>query len=169
MDELELQNTWNLVELPPNRTYLRGRWVYKIKTDLDNNIIKYKSRWVVKGFDQILGLDYLETFSATCRPESYRLIFILAMSNKWKLLQYDVKNAFVHANIDADIYVEQPIGLEKYYNKNSKQPDGKPACGNRNRRIKQDACISRAPLWQGIKISHLLLLAFSFLLSFLIT
>ena len=45
------------------------------------------------------------------------------MSNKWKLLQYDVKNAFVHANIDADIYVEQPIGLERYYNKNSNKYD----------------------------------------------
>ena len=51
IDELELQNTWNLVELPPNKTYLRGRWVYRIKTDLNNNIIKYKLRWVVKGFD----------------------------------------------------------------------------------------------------------------------
>ena len=51
IDELELQNTWNLVKLLPNSTYLRGRWVYKIKTDLDNNIIKYKSRWVVKDFD----------------------------------------------------------------------------------------------------------------------
>ena len=45
------------------------------------------------------------------------------MSNKWKLLQYDVKNAFVHANIDADIYVEQPIGLKRYYNKNSNKYD----------------------------------------------
>ena len=119
INELELQNTWNLVKLPPNRTHLKERWVYKIKTDLNNNIIKYKSRWVVKGFDQILGLNYLKTFSTTCKPESYKLIFILAMSNKWKLLQYDVKNAFVHANIDANIYVKQPISLKRYYNKNS--------------------------------------------------
>tara|TARA_R110002060_G_scaffold434_1_gene1057 strand:- start:413 stop:847 length:435 start_codon:yes stop_codon:yes gene_type:complete len=100
IDELELQNIWNLVELPFNRIYLRGKWVYKIKPDINNNITKYKSRWVVKGFD------YLETFSATCRPESYRLIFILVMFYKWKLLQYDVKNAFLYAKIDVDIYVE---------------------------------------------------------------
>ena len=41
------------------------------------------------------------------------------MANKWKLYQYDVKNAFVHAKIDAEIYVEQPIGQERYYNKNN--------------------------------------------------
>ena len=45
------------------------------------------------------------------------------MSNKWKLLQYDVKNAFVYANINADIYVKQPISLERYYNKNNNKYD----------------------------------------------
>jgi hypothetical protein len=35
------------------------------------------------------------------------------MQNRWKLHQYDVKNAFVHANIDKEIYIEQPIGFEK--------------------------------------------------------
>ena len=111
IDELNRQNTWNLINLPNNRTVLGGKWVYKIKTD------KYKARWVVKGFNQILGIDYLDTFSTTCRPESYRIIFILAIQNKWNLYQYDVKNAFVHANIDKEIYVEQPTGFEKESNK----------------------------------------------------
>ena len=85
IDELNRQNTWNLANLPDNRTALRGKWVYKIKTDINNNIIKYKARWVVKGFNQVLGIDYLDTFSTTCRLESYRTIFILAMQNRWKL------------------------------------------------------------------------------------
>ena len=106
IDKLIKQNTWNLTTLPNNRTPLRGKWVYKIKTDINNNIIKYKARWVVKGFNQVLGVDYLDTFSTTCRPESYRIIFILAMQNGWKLYQYDVKNAFVHADIDKEIYIE---------------------------------------------------------------
>jgi hypothetical protein len=113
IDELNRQNTWNLADLPNNRTALRGKWVYKIKTDINNNIIKYKARWVVKGFNQVLGIDYLDTFSTTCRPESYRTIFILAMQNRWKLHQYDIKNAFVHANINKEIYIEQLISFEK--------------------------------------------------------
>ena len=117
IDELIKQNTWNLTTLPNNRTPLRGKWVYKIKIDINNNIIKYKARWVVKGFNQVLGVDYLDTFSTTCRPESYRIIFILAMQNGWKLYQYDVKNAFVHADIDKEIYIEQPIGFEDYNKK----------------------------------------------------
>jgi hypothetical protein len=116
IEELNKQNTWDLTILPNNRTALKGRWVYKIKTDLNNNIIKYKARWVVKGFNQILGIDYLDTFSTTCRPESYRIIFILAMQNNWGLYQYDIKNAFVHANIDKEIYMEQPLGFENNNN-----------------------------------------------------
>jgi hypothetical protein len=50
IDQLEKQKTWNIVDLPPNRKALKTRWVYKIKTDQDNQIIKYKARWVVKGF-----------------------------------------------------------------------------------------------------------------------
>ncbi len=113
INELEAQYTWDIVDLPPGRTALGGRWVYKIKTNENNQIIKYKARWVVQGYNQILGIDYLETFSSTCRPESYRLIFLLALYNNWAMLQYDVKNAFVHADIDKEIYVIQPIGFTK--------------------------------------------------------
>ena len=84
--ELEAQKTWDLVDLPNNREALGGRWVYKIKTNAKNKIVKYKARWVVQGFNQILGIDYLETFSTTCRPESYRLVFLLALYNKWEFL-----------------------------------------------------------------------------------
>ena len=108
--ELEAQNTWTITNLPPNKTTLRGKWVYKLKTDNKGNIKKYKARWVIKGFNQILGIDYIDTFSTTCRPETYRLVFIIAITNNWKLNQYDVKNAFVHALIDVEIYTELPTG-----------------------------------------------------------
>jgi hypothetical protein len=108
--ELESQNTWEIINLPLNKTPLRGKWVYKIKRDNNGQIIKYKARWVIKGFSQILGIDYLDTFSTTCRPETYRLIFIISITNNWVLEQYDVKNAFVHANIDTEIYTELPTG-----------------------------------------------------------
>ena len=113
IDELERQQTWSITELPKGKSPLKGRWVYKLKTDLNGNIIKYKARWVVKGFSQILGIDFLDTFSTTCRPESYRIIFILAMHKGWALNQYDVKNAFIHASIDHEIFVEQPLGFER--------------------------------------------------------
>ena len=55
IDQLEKQKTWDIVDLPPNRKAVKTRWMYKIKTDQDNQIIKYKARWVVKGFTQQYG------------------------------------------------------------------------------------------------------------------
>ena len=109
--QLNKQNTWELVQLPSNRTSLKGRWVYKIKTDKDNKIIKYKARWVVKGYNQLYGIDYEETFANTYRPEIYRLLFALAAYYNWEIIQWDFKNAFTHADLDKEIYVEQPHGF----------------------------------------------------------
>jgi Reverse transcriptase (RNA-dependent DNA polymerase) len=50
INELIAQGTWRLVDLPPGRRNTKGRWVYKLKPDQNGNILKYKARWVVKGF-----------------------------------------------------------------------------------------------------------------------
>jgi len=76
--QLKLQRTWDLVDLPSNRKALKGRWVFKIKTDQFNKLIKYKARWVVKGYSQAYGLDYLETFANTTRIEIIRFLLFLA-------------------------------------------------------------------------------------------
>jgi hypothetical protein len=120
VEELERQNTWDILKLPEGRKALGGRWVYKIKRDKYNNILKYKARWVVQGFNQVEGIDYLETFSTVCRPETYRILFILAVNQGWNLLQYDVKNAFIHAKIDTEIYIQIPTGFNKEVNNTSK-------------------------------------------------
>ena len=111
--KLEKQNTWKLVDLPEGKEVLKGRWVYKKKLNNITNTIKYKSRWVVQGYNQVKYLDYLETFSTIYRPETYRLVFIIAILKGQKILQYDVKNVFVHTDIDQEIYIIPPTG---YYN-----------------------------------------------------
>ena len=113
LEELEKQNTQEITNLPKSYTTLGGRQVYKIKNNNITNTIKYKARQVIQGFNQVEYLDYIETFSTVCRPETYRTAFIITISKGWKILQYDVKNAFVHAVIDTDIYIKLLTG---YYN-----------------------------------------------------
>jgi hypothetical protein len=126
VEELEKQETYDIIDTPPNITPIRGRWVFKKKPIIDPNnnkgyitnsdkTIRYKARWVIQGFNQKLGVDFLETFSTTCRTETWHLLLIIAINKGWRVIQYDVKNAFVHANIDADIYTILPIGV---YSKN---------------------------------------------------
>lgn len=66
----------------------------------------------MKGCSQTQGVDYNETFASVVRPQSYKPIFALAAARDWKLQQMDVSTAFLYGEVEEDIYVIQPIGLE---------------------------------------------------------
>ena len=111
--DLDAQNTWSLVDLPKDKIPLKGRWVYKLKTNSNGDIEKYKARWVIKGFLQQPGIDYEETFCNTARPESWRVMLAEAAKQDWEIHQIDVKSAFPNADIDKEIYTIQPTGFER--------------------------------------------------------
>lgn len=60
---LQQNNTWDLVDLPPNKKPIGCKWVYKIKLKSDGSLERYKARLVAKGYTQQYGIDYSETFS----------------------------------------------------------------------------------------------------------
>ena len=51
-----------LVDLPPGRKLVQCKWVYKIKFAVDGSPLKYKDILVAKGYSQVHGIDYNETF-----------------------------------------------------------------------------------------------------------
>lgn len=74
---------------------------------------KYKARWVVRGFKQVEGSDYAETFAAVVKPMSYKALFAIAAAMDYEIEQMDVKTAFLYGNVDDQVYVEQPTGYEE--------------------------------------------------------
>jgi hypothetical protein len=106
MDALASNDTWELVDLPPGRKAVKSKWVFKRKLDL-----RHRARVVAKGFTQIFGLDYDETFSPVARFESLRLLLALAALEDWEIHQMDVKSAFLNGVLDEEIYMEQPEGF----------------------------------------------------------
>lgn len=112
--------TWDLVPAPPGRKIIGGKWVYKVKHGANGEIEKYKARYVAKGFNQIPGLDFTETYAPTARPETIRLIFALSAQYDCLLHQLDVKSAYLHSEIDEEVYIEQPIGYEQKASDGSK-------------------------------------------------
>ena len=67
---------------------------------------------MAQGFSQQYGLDYEETFSLMVKNTTVRILLALAACKSWKLWQMDIKNAFLHGELDKDIKMEQLRGFE---------------------------------------------------------
>lgn len=109
---LEDNETWRLVHPPTNCHVLSGRWVYKLKRGPHGEVIRHKARWVVRGFEQVEGLDYVETFASVVKPMSYKALFAMAAAQDLEIEQMDVTTAFLYGKVNEEIYVEQPTGLD---------------------------------------------------------
>ncbi|SLM33334.1 Ribonuclease H-like domain [Lasallia pustulata] len=110
---LDDNHTWNVVNKPEHREVLRGKWVFKHKRGVNGEIIWYKACWVVRGFEQKEGIDYNETFASVVKPMSYKAIFAIATALDLYMEQMDIKTAFLYGDINEEIYVEQPNGLDQ--------------------------------------------------------
>ncbi len=80
--------------------------MYKIKHNVDGSMSKYKTRLVAKGYAQTYGIDYEETYSPIAKMTTVRAIIAMATAKGWSLHQMDVKNAFLHGNLQEEMYIE---------------------------------------------------------------
>lgn len=100
-------------KLPKGRTLMKSKWVFKKKYLADGTLEKYRARCTVKGFTQRFGVDYHETFAPTPRPETARIMLVLAHRFGWHRRQGDVPAAFLNPDLDVDLYMELPEGFKK--------------------------------------------------------
>ena len=70
-------HTWDLCSLPKGRKLVRCKWLYRPKFAVDGSIDKYKARIIAKGFFQVEGIDYIETFSPITKMNSIHLVLSL--------------------------------------------------------------------------------------------
>jgi hypothetical protein len=78
----------------------------------DGQVTRNKSRLVCKGYAQVEGIDFEETFSPVARMEEIRLILAYACSKNIKVYQMDVKSNFMNGELEEEGYIEQPEGFQ---------------------------------------------------------
>ena len=96
--------------VPKGVNVITAKWVFAWKTDSDGYITKAKARLVARGFGQELGVDYFDTFAPTPTVSSIKVTLAIAVQNDWPLYHFDVKQAFVQAKLDTDVYMKLPYG-----------------------------------------------------------
>ena len=108
---LETNKTWTLVDLPPEKNAIGCKWVYKIKYKSDGTVERYKARLVAKGYSQMEGLDFHETFAPVAKLVTVKVLLALASIKNWHLHHLDVNNAFLHGDLEEDVYMQLPPGF----------------------------------------------------------
>lgn len=109
-NSLEENKTWKLVNESEvkDKKILSNKWIFKIKEDG-----RYKARLVVRGCEQIYGMDFNETFSPVISSSSLRLVFALAAKRNAYVMKFDIKTAFLYGILNEDLYMKVPEGFEE--------------------------------------------------------
>ncbi|GKV14990.1 hypothetical protein SLEP1_g25791 [Rubroshorea leprosula] len=111
---IKRNQTWKLTDLPKGHKTIGVKWIYKTKLKENGAVDKFKARLVAKGYKQEFGIDYQEVFAPVARMDTIRLVIALAAQNSWPIYQLDVKSAFLHGNLQEQVFIDQPPGYVKY-------------------------------------------------------
>ncbi|UYV78997.1 hypothetical protein LAZ67_17000580, partial [Cordylochernes scorpioides] len=111
MNSLTENDVYECTTLPPGQKPIDCKWVLKTKLNSKGEITRYKARLVAKGFAQKKGIDYEETFSPVARHDTIRTLLAIAANEDLKLVQFDIKTAFLYGDLQDQIYIKQPEGF----------------------------------------------------------
>ncbi len=111
-DFFMINKTWKLIDLSLNRKCLEDKWVFKFKRDFHEEILRYKTRWMIRDFEQRKSVNYHETYASMIKPMSYKIIFVIAVVRDWELEQMNIKTTFLYEDVNEEIYVKQFIELD---------------------------------------------------------
>ena len=104
-------NTWDLLDRPPKCKVIGTKWVYKTKYNSHDTLDKYKARLMAKGYAQVQGFDYQDTFAPTARLTTICSVLALVALEGWLVYQMDVKSTFLNIDLKEEVYAEQPPGF----------------------------------------------------------
>jgi len=91
---------------------ISAKWVLKTKYNASGKLEKFKARLVAHGFKQVFGLDFEETFSAVVYFKSIRILLAIAAHEDLEVDMLDVSTAYLHAEMDKELYLVAPPGMD---------------------------------------------------------
>eukprot|EP00798_Chlamydomonas_sp_ICE-L_P028231 gene28231-biopygen32190 len=114
MASLHAHGTWVLTPQPPRQRILSGRWLFVKKRGADGSL-RFKARFVVRGFLQRPGLDYHDVYAPVSSKAGLRVLLAAITHRKMFVRQLDIKTAFLNAKLEPglDLFCYQPEGFHE--------------------------------------------------------
>lgn len=112
LNSLAKNHVWDLVKRPVGKNIITNRWVFRVKYSPDGKKERYKARLVARGFCQVFGTDYSETYAPTASMSIIRFLFAHAAVHNLKMAQFDIKCAFLYGDLEEEVYMLQPDGFD---------------------------------------------------------
>jgi hypothetical protein len=106
LNNFKRNEVWTLVPRP-KQNVVGTKWVFRNKQDEHGVVTRNKAQLVAKGYAQVAGLDFEETFAPVAKLESIHILLAYATHHSFRLFQMDVKSAFLNGPIKEEVYVEQ--------------------------------------------------------------
>jgi hypothetical protein len=111
-----INEIWTLINSFKDRRILRDKWVYKIKKERHDEILRYNTRWIIRQFEQIEKLNYTKTFVSMIESINYKTMYVIIVVNDCKIEKMNVKMIFLYDKILEDVYVVQFTNFEQSVN-----------------------------------------------------
>lgn len=111
IDALELNKTWSVKSLPEDKYMIRCKWVFIIKYNVNGSIECYEFRFVAHSNRQVEGVDYKYFFSTVATMSIVWALLKVVAVKDWELHQMDVRNAFLHDDLDEEVFMKFPQGF----------------------------------------------------------
>jgi hypothetical protein len=100
LDQIEKNDTWELVPRPNNKNVIDTKWVFRDKLNEYGQVTRNKDILVCKGYAQIEGIHFEETFAPVARMEAICFLLVYACSKNVKVYYMDVKSSFLNGELE---------------------------------------------------------------------
>lgn len=108
LENLRKNETWEIVPRPKDRKIVKCKWVFKKKYE-NGSVSRYKARLVARGYTQVEGIDYKETFSPVIKMKSIRALLAYSVEQNWLVHQLDITAAYLNGKLSETVFMEKPI------------------------------------------------------------
>ena len=108
LHSLSEPGVFELCELPAGCRLLPAKWVLKINRGAQGEIKGFRARYVAKGFEQVYGVDFFETWAPVGRYATLHALLSICVVWDLETKNFDIKCAFLNGVLHQDVYIVQP-------------------------------------------------------------